>query len=529
MSDNDDFDDEDVDVFDVFGDVDIAPDCGDFDHVPDEDQHSQYSQYSQYSQNSQSQSQSHACSFHFNQTHTNTSSYNRNQIQPTITNKRFNLDDLDQTKLINSNVYKWTSSDVINYITSLDSEYAKYEKKLSIVFAEQNVKGSSLFLMCEHDLESFGITGDDRAMIFSHIQQLIDKEKEICKKTTLLDRSLKAFDELTELISLQKEKIYLIKQYNPLVYLPQMSKILYSTRRMKSGIYHIGYPSGIYVMYQNFLNYSYYCNYIHFVDALYVSMVMYLNLFLRYFCNFAFQHFNFSIGTSYSMDYPIIPASKISILLVDNLIFKLQDYGVLPHDKWIFRKHGFYSDYWYCWLCHIISNGIKFPQDVFRITGVKSSWLENSGWIKLLIRLLDGLMFFAVFLCNQCDFWLGMDIIRLNCLIGKLISSFLFVVRYLMSVSYILCCTIFITLISGIKCGHVISFLLISSILSGFCRTDLWVGEIVLECHVLFYFYNSAGPIFLVRQGYYFGLGYDKIHFYFSCYVRFRMCYFDLV
>ena len=507
MSNN--FDDEFVPEFDhadfdfVVDDVESGPDRGaNWDEVPEEDQHKQ--------------------------THSNTISYNQNQIQLANTNKSNNQDNLDKIKLNKySNVYKWTSTDVINFITSLNSEYVKYETKLSIVFAKQNVKGSSLFLMREHHLEYFGISDyDDRSMIFSQIQQLIEKEKEICKKTTLSDRFFKAFDESMEIISLQKDKLNFIKQYNPLVYLPQISKILYSTRRMKSGIDHIGYPSGTYVKYQNFLNYFlYYYNYIHFVNALYVLMVMYLNLFLRYFCNFAFQYFNFSIGISYGMDYPIIPVSKISVLLVDNLTIKLQDYGVTSHDKWIFRKHGFYSDYWCCWMCYFISNGIKTPQDVFRITGVKSSWLENSGWIKLLIRLLDGLMFFAVFLCNQCDFWLGMDIIRLNCLISRLISSILFVFRYLVSVSYILCFTILITLISGIKCGYMISLFVISIILSVFCGINLWVGEIVLECHALFYFYNCAGPIFLARQGHHFGLGHDRIHFYFSCYVRFRMYY----
>ena len=67
--------------FDFVDEIEPGPDryvnC---DEVPEEDQHKQ--------------------------THTNTTSYNQNQIQLTITNNINNQDDLDQTKLINSIVYK---------------------------------------------------------------------------------------------------------------------------------------------------------------------------------------------------------------------------------------------------------------------------------------------------------------------------------------------------------------------------------------------------------------------------------------
>ena len=117
-----------------------------------------------------------------------------------------------------------------------------------------------------------------------------------------------------------------------------------------------------------------------------------------------------------------------------------------------------------------------------------------------------------------------MDIIRLNCLIGNLNSSILFVHRYLMSISDILWFTMFITLISGIllKCGYTILLLLILFILSVLCGKIVWFGNTVLGCLVLFYFYDSAGPMTSAGLGYYYGLDHNSISFYFSCYVRFR-------
>ena len=77
---------------------------------------------------------------------------NLNRIQLAYANTNNNHNDQDKTKLYNSIVYKWTSTEVITFITSLNPEYAKYESKLSIAFAKQNVKGTSLFLIREHHL-----------------------------------------------------------------------------------------------------------------------------------------------------------------------------------------------------------------------------------------------------------------------------------------------------------------------------------------------------------------------------------------
>ena len=66
-------------------------------------------------------------------------------IQTTTIKKDHNENKTQQ----NSKIIKWTCSDIIAFIISLDPEYEKYKSLLSTEFTRQNVKGSSLFLIRE--------------------------------------------------------------------------------------------------------------------------------------------------------------------------------------------------------------------------------------------------------------------------------------------------------------------------------------------------------------------------------------------
>ena len=500
MSDNDDFDEPDGDDW---GDVSTDNEFNDWEEEPDEE-FMEIPNKCQYTRS--------IYTYHSG----------RNQ---SITRK--NVD--DEKKLPNSSlVNKWTSRDVIIFIMSLDPEYARYESILSPVFTKQNVNGSSLYVIREDHLESFGIVDiRHRTEIYSKIQQLLEKEREDCKTISVVQQSLNAFDKSFQKMLLQKERIKAIKQFNPLFYLPQILKILYSTRRMKGDFYHIGYPLELFVKYQDSSHYFHllqYYNYICIIIALYLSTIVYLILFLFYvvelhnvyimgiICGYAFnsvlQCYIFHADALYHMDYLIVTILKTPVLLLYNLIIKLQDYGLLSYDKWIFRKHGFYSDYydyWWYWIRYdIYDKGIKIPQDIYQITSVKSSWLENSEWYKLLIKRFENLVVIADNFKNQIDFCFGMSTIRLNRLIGKLLSLILFVYKYLMSISYILWLSIIITLISGITfiCGFYTILSLLVSFSFGVCwGRILWFGNFVLGYFVLFHLYCAAGLIILAGLG----------------------------
>ena len=105
--------------------------------------------------------------------------YCPSRIQFTIPNSIDNTQEAKQ----NSKLDKWTSSDVITFIISLSPEYEQYRTSLSTVFAKQNVKGTSLSLIREHHLQSFGISNPVHcAAISSKIHQLVEKERkrELC-------------------------------------------------------------------------------------------------------------------------------------------------------------------------------------------------------------------------------------------------------------------------------------------------------------------------------------------------------------
>ena len=384
-------------------------------------------------------------------------------IQTTTIKKDHNENKTQQ----NSKIIKWTCSDIIAFIISLDPEYEKYKSLLSTEFTRQNVKGSSLFLIREDHLKSFGISDPDHCTaIYVKIQQLIEKDREDCKKITFMQRSRKIFYESMEKIRSQKDSI---KQFNPSRYTPLMLKILYSGSGIKCESYQIGYPLGFFEKCQNFSNYHYlldYYNYIRLVDALHQWMLMYLNLFLicviqshivyiisiifGYFCNSGLQCHMFKPDALYRLDHLVITIMKTPVSMLHNSIIKLQEYGILSYDKWIFREHGFYPDhcdYWCYWIYYDIN---KIPQDIHQITGIKSSWLENNGWDKLSIEGYESLVALADILDNQIDFWLGRVTIQVNLEIAKLSPSSLFAYEYLMVIGYILWLSIIITMISGI-------------------------------------------------------------------------------
>ena len=451
----------------------------------------------------------------------------------------------DQESQQHNNLDKWTSSDVIAFIISLNPEYEIYRASLSTIFTKQNVKGTSLSLIREHHLKRFGISNPVHcSAIYSEIQQLVKKERENCINCTLIQRSHKVFVDLMDKLKLQKEQINFNKQMNPTCYARQIHKKLCSVWKMKCDQFK--YSFDLYDKYQNFLNFIFsldYYNYMSLINALFNFIMMRLNLFLMNvielhycyvisiifgnFCNNALQYFILSTDTSYNMKHVMNFFIKTPYLLLHNLIFKTYNYGVLSRDRWIFRKHGFFLKCWCNWICDINCNGIKLPQDIYQITGIKSSWLENSRWFKLLNGQFYCLVSFAVFLYNQCDY----------CLVGHghysielsgwyILIIILFVYGYLMSMSYRLWFSIVITMISDITLKRwffMILLLLVLFIFGALWERIVGFGNIVLKYFVLFHY--IAGLIILSGLTYYYGRGHDSINFYFNCYVRFRSVY----
>ena len=132
----------------------------------------------------------------------NIHSYCPKFLQCTIPNQMDNKRETQQ----HSKLDKWTSSDVITFIISLNPEYEIYRTSLSTVFAKQNVKGTSLSLIREHHLESFGISNHAHcSAIYSKIHQLVEKEKE--KENCV---NSKVFADSMVKMRLQKERINVI-------------------------------------------------------------------------------------------------------------------------------------------------------------------------------------------------------------------------------------------------------------------------------------------------------------------------------
>ena len=76
----------------------------------------------------------------------------------------------------------------------------------------------------------------------------------------------------------------------------------------------------------------------------------------------------------YQMDYWLIGIIKVPVNILYQMVIKLQDYGLLSNEKWIFRKHTFYGDcfdFWHYWIQYNYKvHG--FPDDIYQITGMKS-------------------------------------------------------------------------------------------------------------------------------------------------------------
>lgn len=139
----------------------------------------------------------------------------------------------------------------------------------------------------------------------------------------------------------------------------------------------------------------------------------------------------------YSVYYDhLINFLKTPVLCKYNLVIKLFDCGLLLQEKWIFRKHVYYSiyyDIWYIW--KNCSNRSLMIRGIHQITGIKSGWLENCGWYKCIIERLNLLMTNADNFTEQFASSHSMEFNGFNSFFGELLSSTIFVYEYLINVT----------------------------------------------------------------------------------------------
>lgn len=150
----------------------------------------------------------------------------------------------------NSIIRKWTGTDVVSFICSMNPEYLQYESTLLNIFIKRNMNGMNLIFMREHHLEYLGITeSKHRAAIYLNITKLLDKERGLKTEQSSIYAFTNAVDDFLKLIQLQNERIrnINIKKYNTFAYLSQRSQTLFSFQMMKYNIYEFVYHL---VMYQ---------------------------------------------------------------------------------------------------------------------------------------------------------------------------------------------------------------------------------------------------------------------------------------
>eukprot|EP01083_Nonionella_stella_P154703 498852_1 len=80
----------------------------------------------------------------------------------------------------NTHYLKWTHLEFVDWIISMDDgAYAQYEHRLRLLFAEENVNGSVLYLISKSDLKEWGIHDfADRSKIYNRLQKLVNQQQE---------------------------------------------------------------------------------------------------------------------------------------------------------------------------------------------------------------------------------------------------------------------------------------------------------------------------------------------------------------
>ena len=371
---------------------------------------------------------------------------------------RFYRDSKYETKITeDSPISKWTRMDIIEFICSLDPEYQQYESVLAKEFSKQQFDGTCIHLLEKEDLKSFGIENfKHRALIYERFQELLIKEKEeqkIQENSGKKNNSVEVLNDSIKMVISQMEQIKIIKNYNPIMYLPQLLTILPSSHRMAHNINEIWYSMELFIKYEYYQNYLLlfqYYQYICFITGIYFLLLIYSILILLYivnlhhiyiFCivigyciNGLLQCYVIQSYRLYQMDYLLIGLLQVPVLLLYQLVIKLQDYGLLSEEKWIFRKHNFYSDYydyWYYWIFYG-NQAFYFPKDMYQITGIRQLCrFENNKWYNYMTEIFIYLNISAISFMGQIDCLLCEVINKINCFINMVLSFYLFVYGYL--------------------------------------------------------------------------------------------------